>query len=213
MPLLLVGIVQAHDVISTKITFSREISRVFYKRCAGCHREGGKAPMSLMTYEEARPWAKAIKEEVLERRMPPWGVVKGFGAFRDDPSLTQDEIQLIADWVEGGAPEGEAKYLPPAPAAAAPLHVIGRRVPLRAGTPIAGAGLLLGIEPKLKTATESVRVWADLPDGTTEPLIWLRRYKPEFRRAFAFRKPLPVAPGTRIRVEPEGQAEFVLIQK
>ena len=63
--------------------------------------------MSLLTYESARPWAKAIKEEVLNRRMPPWGAVKGFGDFRDDPSLTQDEITRIAEWVEGGAPEGD----------------------------------------------------------------------------------------------------------
>ena len=73
----------AHDVISTKLTWSREVSRIIYKRCASCHHEGGSA-FSLMTYEEARPWAKAIKEEVLERRMPPFGAVKGFGDFRDD---------------------------------------------------------------------------------------------------------------------------------
>ena len=73
----------AHDVITTQITFSREISRLMYSRCVSCHREGGSA-FSLVKYEEARPWAKAIKEEVLERRMPPWGAVKGFGEFRDD---------------------------------------------------------------------------------------------------------------------------------
>jgi hypothetical protein len=88
----------AHDVITTPITYSREISRLIYSRCASCHREGGSA-FSLLTYPEARPWAKAIKEEVLERRMPPWGAVKGFGQFRDDRGLTQEQIGLIAYWV------------------------------------------------------------------------------------------------------------------
>lgn len=204
---------QAHDVISTKITFSQEISRILYKRCAACHREGGKAPMALITYEESRPWAKAIKEEVLERRMPPWGAVKGFGSFREDRALTQEEIGLIAEWVEGGAPEGEAKYLPPVPAPqVAFAKIAGRRMPVRSGARL-GAVELIGIEARAKAPVSSVRVFADLPDGSVEPLVWLRQYKPEWAHGFAFRKPLRVAPGTRIRVEPEGQSEFVLIQK
>src|SRR5216683_417963 len=93
---LSLGIAQAHDVITTKITWSKEISRLFFKRCASCHREGGSS-FSLTKYEEARPWAKAIKEEALERRMPPWGAVKGFGDFRDDQGLTQEELHLISD--------------------------------------------------------------------------------------------------------------------
>src|SRR5581483_9287328 len=108
------GVAGAHDVITTKITWSKEMSRLVYKRCAMCHRDGGSA-FSLMTYEEARPWAKAIKEEVLERRMPPWGAVKGFGEFRNDQALTQEQLEVIAGWVEGGAPEGEPKDLPPQP--------------------------------------------------------------------------------------------------
>jgi len=79
------GLCSAHEPITTKLTWTREISRIFYKRCVTCHRAGGKAPMPLVTYEEARPWAKAIKEEVLERRMPPWGAVKGFGESRTTP--------------------------------------------------------------------------------------------------------------------------------
>ncbi|MBL8233715.1 MAG: hypothetical protein JNL98_34780, partial [Bryobacterales bacterium] len=63
------AVVSAHDPITTKITFSKEISRLFQKRCVSCHFEGGKAPMSLETFESARPWAKAIKEEVLERKV------------------------------------------------------------------------------------------------------------------------------------------------
>ena len=78
----------AHEPITTKLTWTREISRVINKHCAGCHHEGGRA-MALATYEDARPWAKAIRDEVLNRRMPPWDAVKGVGEFRDDPSLSQ----------------------------------------------------------------------------------------------------------------------------
>src|SRR5713101_2691569 len=102
--------VSAHDAFSTKITWSREISRIVDKRCASCHRDGGSS-FALTTFEQARPWAKAIKEEVLERRMPPFGAVKGFGDLTDDQALTQEEIHLIADWVEGGSPEGDAALL------------------------------------------------------------------------------------------------------
>jgi hypothetical protein len=68
--------------------------------------------MSLLTYEEARPWAKAIRDEVTSRRMPPWGAVAGIGDFADDPSLSTPEIDLLVAWVEGGAPEGDPVYLP-----------------------------------------------------------------------------------------------------
>jgi hypothetical protein len=71
--------------------------------------------MSLATYEDARPWAKAIKEEILEKRMPPWRPVKGYGEFRNAPSLTQREVDLIVNWVEGGAPRGDEKELPEGP--------------------------------------------------------------------------------------------------
>lgn len=71
--------------------------------------------MSLASYEEARPWAKAIKEELLEKRMPPWYAVRGFGEFRNAPRLTQRDVDAIVNWVEGGAPKGDAKLLPQGP--------------------------------------------------------------------------------------------------
>jgi hypothetical protein len=71
--------------------------------------------MSLASYEEARPWAKAIKEELLERRMPPWPAVRGFGEFRNAPRLSQRDVDAIVDWVEGGAPRGDAALLPAGP--------------------------------------------------------------------------------------------------
>src|SRR5687767_12742914 len=94
----------AHDRITTKITWERDIAPIVQARCVSCHSAGGKAPMALTTYEEARPWAKAIKEEVLARRMPKWANARGWGDFSNDPSLSAFEIALIAAWADGGAP-------------------------------------------------------------------------------------------------------------
>src|SRR5215207_1818112 len=86
----------AHDPISTKVTWDGEIKRLVEARCVSCHSAGGRAPMALTTYEEARPWARAIREEVLTRRMPKWPVVRGYGDFSNDPSLSPFEVALFA---------------------------------------------------------------------------------------------------------------------
>ena len=104
----------AHEPITTKVRFNKEVIRVLQRSCLGCHHPGGIA-MSLATYEEARPWAKAIKEELLEKRMPPWHAVRGYGEFRNAPSLTQRDVDMIVNWVEGGAPRGDEKDLPATP--------------------------------------------------------------------------------------------------
>ena len=91
--------------ITTTIVFNREIARIFQKKCFQCHTEGNVS-MSLTTYKEARPWAVAIKEEILERRMPPWSAVSGYGHFANDISLTGREVSLILSWADGGAPSG-----------------------------------------------------------------------------------------------------------
>ena len=77
------------------VTFNKDVLPILQNNCQSCHRPGQIGPMSLLSYKEARPWAKAIKEEVLERRMPPWGAVKGFGSFRNDEGLSQEQISLI----------------------------------------------------------------------------------------------------------------------
>ena len=96
-------------------TFSKDIAPLLFNRCAECHRPGAMAPMSLLTYEDARPWAKAIKAKVVKREMPPWGADPKVGRFANDPSLSQAEIDLIAAWADAGAPEGKRADLPPAP--------------------------------------------------------------------------------------------------
>ena len=188
-----------HDIITTKITFDREIVRIVYARCASCHRPGAKA-FSLMTYQDARPWAVAIKEEILSRRMPPWGAVKGFGEFRDEQGLTPEQMELITDWVEGGAPEGEEKDLPktpkwtlPAKAREIQIGIASGEYKLKRDTALGGL-LPLSVPPKA-----SFRIVADLPDGSIEPLLWLETYKPEFGHAFYFRSARKLPAGTVIR--------------
>jgi hypothetical protein len=94
-----------HVPITTKIVFNREIAQIFQRKCFQCHTDGNIS-VPLTTYKEARPWAVAIKEEVLERKMPPWGPVAGIGHFSNDMNLTTREISLILAWADGGAPSG-----------------------------------------------------------------------------------------------------------
>jgi hypothetical protein len=94
-----------HVPITTKIVFNREIAQIFQKKCFQCHTDGNVS-VPLTTYREARPWAVAIKEEILEKKMPPWGAASGYGHFANDMSLTGREISLILSWADGGAPSG-----------------------------------------------------------------------------------------------------------
>jgi mono/diheme cytochrome c family protein len=97
------------------VTFTKDVAPLLYKHCAECHRPGEIAPMSLMSYQEVRPWAKAVKERVVERSMPPWSADPNVGHWANDPRLSQQEIDTIVAWVSAGAPKGEDKDLPPAP--------------------------------------------------------------------------------------------------
>ena len=96
-------------------TFSKDIAPIFYQHCVECHRPTMFAPMSLLTFEEARPWARSIKQRVVAREMPPWGADPAIGRFRNDPRLSQVEIDTIMAWVDGGAPKGNDVDLPQRP--------------------------------------------------------------------------------------------------
>jgi len=98
-------------------TFSKDIAPIFQKSCDNCHRPGSIAPMSLLTYRDARPWARSIKEKVATRVMPPWHIDRNVGItkFKDDPSLSDVQIAAISKWVDNGAPEGNPADMPPVP--------------------------------------------------------------------------------------------------
>ncbi|HEY5617285.1 MAG TPA: hypothetical protein VIK60_05030 [Vicinamibacterales bacterium] len=98
------------------VTFTKDVAPILQENCQVCHRPGSIAPMSLLTYEEARPWARSIKEQVILRQMPPWYIDKNVGVqhFSNDRSLTDDEINTIVKWVDAGAPQGRAADMPPA---------------------------------------------------------------------------------------------------
>jgi hypothetical protein len=96
-------------------TFAKDVAPIFFKKCAECHRPNESAPMSLLSYKDARPWAKSIREKVVGREMPPWHADPHIGEFSNDRRLTQAEIATITAWVDGGAKEGDPKDLPPAP--------------------------------------------------------------------------------------------------
>jgi len=97
------------------VTFTKDVAPIFYKNCTGCHRPGEIAPMSLLTYNDARPWAKSIREKVANRDMPPWHADPKYGEWRNDRRISQEAINTILAWVNNGAKEGDPKDLPPMP--------------------------------------------------------------------------------------------------
>ena len=102
--------------VPAKPTYTKDVAPIFQAKCEACHRAESIAPMSLQTYEEARPFVRAIKQRVETRQMPPWHIDKSVGIqqFKNDMSLSDEQIDTIVRWVEGGAPQGDPKDLPPA---------------------------------------------------------------------------------------------------
>jgi len=108
------GMCFAANLENKPVTFAKDVAPILQEKCEECHRKGTAAPMSLATYQETRPWAKAIKERVVTRNMPPWHIDKTVGIqhFQNDRSLTDDQIATIVRWVDSGAPMGDPKDLP-----------------------------------------------------------------------------------------------------
>lgn len=113
--LVLLGVCAGLTASAKEITFNRDVAPIFYEKCVSCHHANDIAPMSLMTYKEAKPWAAAIRQAVLTKKMPPWKADPHYGKWSNDFSLSQEEIATIAGWAESGKLEGEAKDLPKAP--------------------------------------------------------------------------------------------------
>jgi hypothetical protein len=93
-------------------TFTKDVAPIVQEHCQGCHRPGEAAPFSMLSYEQTRPWAAAMKEAVRLRKMPPWFADPHYGKFSNERSLTQKDIDIIAAWADAGAPKGDPKDMP-----------------------------------------------------------------------------------------------------
>ena len=105
----------AFTMHGAEVTFSHDVAPILYKHCVMCHHPNDVAPMSLLTYRDARPWAAAMKEAVATGKMPPWKADPRYGKWSNDPRLTPAEIMTIRAWADGGKAEGDPKELPPQP--------------------------------------------------------------------------------------------------
>src|SRR5262249_666237 len=113
--LLALSATAADTATSKTVTFTKDVAPIFQAKCEECHRKGTGAPMSLITYDEVRPWAKSIKQRVATRNMPPWDIDKTYGIqhFSNDRSLNDEQIATIVAWVDAGAPKGDSRDMPP----------------------------------------------------------------------------------------------------
>ena len=206
------SVVDGHNFGTNPPTWNREISRLVFDRCASCHRPEGSA-FSLMTYQDAQPRAVAIKDTVMARTMPPWGAVKGFGEFRNDQGLSQEQIELISDWVEGGMVKGNnPKVKPEAPKFdKPPVAVPAGGTAVHGGFTLREAMTIDGLIPERGLDKTSVQIVAALPNGRVEPLVWLYEYRKAFAHPFLFRRPLTLPAGTVIRGLPS-TASIKLLQ-
>ena len=112
LAVLAVGMPAMASEQSSPVTFAKDVLPILQTNCQSCHRPGQIAPMSLLSYQEARPWAKAIKAAVVTRKMPPWSADPSYGHFTNDRSLKQSEIDTLVKWADGGAAEGNPKDAP-----------------------------------------------------------------------------------------------------
>ena len=162
--------------------------------------------MPLTTYAEVRPWAKAIKHQVLTRGMPPWGAVKGFGAFRNDRSLSLPEIALISSWVEGGAPEGDPAFAPPFHVHAADgdhAAPSAGRLTVRGTSALERALVATGVSVGDTVRERWLQLSAHRPDGSVEHLLWLREPRPRENADYWFLQGIALPAGTRLVCRPE----------
>jgi hypothetical protein len=119
LALLVVGAyplaIKGQDVAAREVTFTRDVAPIVFENCAYCHRPGEVAPFSLLSYKDARPWARSMKQQVSLRHMPPWNADAHYGDFRNPRVLNDKQIATIVAWADGGAKEGDPADLPPVP--------------------------------------------------------------------------------------------------
>ena len=151
--------------------------------------------------------------------MPPFDAVKGFGELRNDKAITQEELHLIADWVEGGSPEGEPALLPKPPDFTAATDPADK--PPKTGAEVVVDGRLelthpttfVGARAKALAEGASIKAVAQLPDGVIEQLIWIYNYKPKYDQTYYFSKPLAFPAGTKIETYPAGGSLALVTKK
>ncbi len=147
---------------SAEVTYSRDVAPILYQHCTGCHHPNDIAPMSLMDYKAARPWAKAIREAVLQKKMPPWFADPNVGHFANDLSLSEAERRTIVEWVDEGAKAGRESDLP-----VAPVYVDGWHI----GKP--DVVIDIGQDHVVQSSTRDEYVYFTVPTGFTEG-HWVR---------------------------------------
>src|SRR5262249_19809415 len=141
---------------------------------------------------------------------------KGFGEFKDDHGLAQEDLEIVGEWVEGGAPEGNPIYLPPTPdfntAGGDPLPKYGDHLKVLGARRLARNVEAAGIELTGVPPSGALQVIAERPNGSIEPLIWIEKFNPNYGNTYYFREPLRFPAGTRIEIAPrEGSAALVLL--
>ena len=150
-----VPVTQGHTPIASRWTYNEHLFPIFRENCGACHLNGGIAPMSLVTYQEAYPWAQSIREEVLGLRMPPWKAEDGFGDFKNGHALPAHEMDMILEWSSGGYPQGPRDVQ---------LDTVSTTAAWRFGEP---ALTLEMLEPVALDAGTSESVWYFVfPSGT-----------------------------------------------
>ena len=153
---------EAHKAITSKYTYNDDVFPILRDRCARCHVAGGIAPMSLMTYDEAFPWAESIRAELVANHMPPWNAEDGFGAFKQVHTLSPRELDIILTWATGGNPRGQLEQKLPA-------------VALKNDWSMGAPDLALPLPSEFTVAADKMEDWHEfvLPATTTEPR-WIR---------------------------------------
>jgi hypothetical protein len=150
--------------------------------------------------------------------MPPWNAVKGFGEFKNDHGLTQEDLEIIGEWVEGGAPEGNPIYMPLAPdfntAGGDPLPKYADRLKVLGTRKLTRNIEAAGIELVNALPSGGMQVIAERPNGSIEPLIWIEKFNPSYGNTYYFRETLRLPAGSKIEISPrEGSAALVLLPR
>jgi hypothetical protein len=156
--------------VASAQTFTRDVAPIFQEKCEACHRPGSIAPMSLVTYEETRPWVRSIRTRVASRQMPPWHMDRTVGIqhFKNDRSLSDEQLDTIVRWIDAGAPKGNPADMPPPKAW--PDESVWNFAPIFGGPP----DLVVKSTPYTMPARGQDAWWRPVVEsGLTEPR-WVR---------------------------------------